>query len=161
MVVAFITSFVWPFNTALKSKSLDLKFGVSALAISFDQALGIHQQAIQVRADRAEIIANNIANADTPGFKAKDLSFEDALASATQGRGFNLSKTDGQHISGFRDIGSDISYRVPNQPDTGDGNTVDVQTERANFMQNSMEYQASLSFLSSKIQTMRKAIKGE
>ena len=58
-------------------------------------------------------------------------------------------------------MASDLQYRIPNQPDTGDGNTVDVQTERTNFMQNSMEYQASLSFLSSKIQTMRKAIKGQ
>lgn len=131
------------------------------MAINFDNALGVHQYSVGVRERRAEVLASNIANADTPGFKAKDLSFEDALASATQGRGFNLSKTSGRHISGFRDINSDVAYRVPNQPDTGDGNTVDVQTERASFMENSMEYQASLSFLSSKFQTMRKAIKGE
>ena len=131
------------------------------MAINFDKALGVHQYSVGVRERRAEVIASNIANADTPGFKAKDLSFKDALASATQGRGFNLSKTSDRHISGFRDVGSDVQFRVPNQPDTGDGNTVDVQTERASFMQNSMEYQASLSFLSSKIQTMRKAIKGQ
>lgn len=131
------------------------------MAINFDKALGVHQYSVGVRERRAEVLASNIANADTPGFKAKDLSFKDALASATQGRGFNLSKTSDRHISGSRDVGSDIQFRVPNQPDTGDGNTVDVQTERANYMQNSMEYQASLSFLSSKIQTMRKAIKGE
>ena len=89
------------------------------------------------------------------------MSFKDALASATQGRGLHLSKTSDRHISGFRDVGSELQFRVPNQPDTGDGNTVDVQTERASFMQNSMEYQASLSFLSSNIQTMRKAIKGQ
>ena len=131
------------------------------MAISFDKALGIHQYSVGVRERRAEVLASNIANADTPGFKAKDLNFKDALASATQGRGFKLSRTSERHISGGRGIASDIQYRIPNQPDTGDGNTVDVQTERTNFMQNSMEYQASLSFLSSKIQTMRKAIKGQ
>ena len=131
------------------------------MAINFDKALGVHQYSVGVRERRAEVLASNIANADTPGFKAKDLSFKDALASATQGRGFNLSKTSERHISGSRDVGTDLQFRIPNQPDTGDGNTVDVQTERASFMQNSMEYQASLSFLSSKIQTMRKAIKGE
>jgi len=131
------------------------------MAINFDNALGIHQYSVGVRERRAEVLASNIANADTPGFKAKDLSFKDALASATQGTSFNLSKTSERHISGGRGIASDVQFRVPNQPDTGDGNTVDVQTERASFMQNSMEYQASLSFLSSKIQTMRKAIKGQ
>lgn len=131
------------------------------MAINFDNALGIHQYSVGVRERRAEVLASNIANADTPGYKAQDLSFEDALASATQGRGFNLSKTSDRHIAGFKDFNTDLGYRVPNQPDTGDGNTVDVQTERSNFMENSMEYQASLSFLSSKIQTMRKAIKGQ
>ena len=131
------------------------------MAINFDNALGIHQYSVGVRERRAEVLASNIANADTPGFKARDLSFKDALASATQGSSFNLSKTSERHISGGRSMASDVRYRVPNQPDTGDGNTVDVQTERTSFMQNSMEYQASLSFLSSKIQTMRKAIKGQ
>ncbi|NQZ91287.1 MAG: flagellar basal body rod protein FlgB [Moritella sp.] len=131
------------------------------MAINFDNALGIHQYSVGARERRAEVLASNIANADTPGFKARDLSFKDALASATQGSSFNLSKTSERHISGGRSMASDLQYRIPNQPDTGDGNTVDVQTERTNFMQNSMEYQASLSFLSSKIQTMRKAIKGQ
>ena len=131
------------------------------MAINFDNALGIHQYSVGVRERRAEVLASNIANADTPGFKARDLSFKDALASATQGSSFNLSKTSERHISGGRSMALDLQYRIPNQPDTGDGNTVDVQTERTNFMQNSMEYQASLSFLSSKIQTMRKAIKGQ
>lgn len=131
------------------------------MAINFDNALGIHQYSVGVRERRAEVLASNIANADTPGFKARDFSFKDALASATQGSSFNLSKTSERHISGGRSMASDLQYRIPNQPDTGDGNTVDVQTERTNFMQNSMEYQASLSFLSSKMQTMRKAIKGQ
>ncbi|KXO14091.1 Flagellar basal-body rod protein FlgB [Moritella sp. JT01] len=131
------------------------------MAINFDNALGIHQYSVGVRERRAEVLASNIANADTPGFKARDLSFKDALASATQGSSFNLLKTSERHISGGRSMASDLQYRIPNQPDTGDGNTVDVQIERASFMQNSMEYQASLSFLSSKIQTMRKAIKGQ
>ncbi len=131
------------------------------MAISFDKALGIHQYSVGVRERRAEVLASNIANADTPGYKAKDLSFEKALKNARHGQSFNLSKTSERHIPGSLNISSDVLFRIPNQPDTGDGNTVDVQTERAGYMQNSMEYQASLTFLSSKIQTMRKAIKGE
>ena len=74
------------------------------MAINFDNALGIHQYSVGVRERRAEVLASNIANADTPGFKARDLSFKDALASATQGSSFNLSKTSERHISGGRSM---------------------------------------------------------
>lgn len=149
------------YNRNYHAIDYDINILEAFMAINFDNALGIHQYSLGVRERRAEVLASNIANADTPGFKAKDLSFKDALASATQGSSFNLSNTSERHISGGRGIASDVQFRVPNQPDTGDGNTVDVQEERSNFMQNSMEYQASLSFLSSKFQTLSKAIKGQ
>lgn len=130
------------------------------MAISLDKAFGIHQHALLVRSDRAEVIASNIANADTPGYKAKDLDFADALANAKQSKSYRMSKTNDKHFDLSVDIDTSSKYRNPLMPDTGDGNSVDVQVERNIFMQNSMEYQMSLQFLSGKIKTMHKALGG-
>lgn len=132
------------------------------MAISFDKALGIHQHTVGVRGKRAEVLASNLANANTPGYKAQDLNFAKALQSAKSGASFGLSKTNGRHIHASFDIASgEKMFRIPNQPDTGDGNTVDSQLERNLFMQNTLEYQASLDFLGSKFKNMSKALKGE
>lgn len=131
------------------------------MAISFDKAFGIHQHTIGARAARSEVLASNIANADTPNYKARDLDFSEALARAKSQQGFQLQRTNSAHIPATRQVSSEIGYRVPDQPDTGDGNTVNLQTEKTLFMQNGMEYQASLSFLTSKVQSLKKSIKGE
>ncbi|MCE2595611.1 flagellar basal body rod protein FlgB [Motilimonas cestriensis] len=131
------------------------------MAINFEKALGIHQYTLGIRSKRSEMLASNIANADTPNYKARDISFSDALAAAKSGNQFSLEKTNTRHFTMQSDLQPGIKFRQPNQPDTGDGNTVDVQVERNQFMQNSMEYQASLSFLNSKIASLRKAIKGQ
>ena len=131
------------------------------MAISFDQAFGIHPQALTVRSERAEVLASNLANADTPGYKAKDIDFKAALENAMAGRSHKMSRTDARHFTVERRLSNEDGYRVPNQPDTGDGNTVDPQVERNLFMQNSLEYQASLQFMTSKISGLKKAIKGE
>ncbi|MCE0556195.1 MULTISPECIES: flagellar basal body rod protein FlgB [unclassified Motilimonas] len=131
------------------------------MAINFEKALGIHQYTLGIRSKRSEMLASNIANADTPNYKARDISFSDALAAAKSGSQFSLEKTNTRHFTMQSDLQPGIKFRQPNQPDTGDGNTVDVQVERNQFMQNSMEYQASLSFLNSKIASLRKAIKGQ
>ena len=128
-----------------------------------EQTLGIHDDALRLRARRANVIASNIANADVPGFKARDLDFKGVLAAATN-RSQNTLKlrgTDDQHLA----VGADVTqakalYRVPLQPSL-DGNTVDSQTENALFAQNTLEYQASLQFLSSKFRSIRFAIKGQ
>lgn len=133
------------------------------MAISFDNALGIHQYTMGIRSDRAEILASNLANADTPGYKAKDVDFKQALADA-QGnlsRRQNLARTHEKHFDVGSSLSPNVKYRVPLQPDTGDGNTVDVQVERNKFLQNGMEYQASTQFLSSKFKGLTKALKGE
>ena len=135
------------------------------MAISFDKAFGIHQYTIGARSARAEVLAANIANADTPGYKARDLDFSAALEQAqsrTQS-GFALATSDARHIQGgsSSSLAGNVKYRVPNQPDTGDGNTVDVQQERSSFMENGLEYQASLEFLNSRISGLLKAIKGD
>ncbi|WP_413110729.1 flagellar basal body rod protein FlgB [Thaumasiovibrio sp. DFM-14] len=131
------------------------------MAISFDKALGVHQHTVGVRAKRAETLASNLANANTPGYKAKDIDFKQALSAATSGTSMGLNRTHERHIVATSKRSGDQKFRVPNQPDTGDGNTVDAQVERNLFMQNALEYQASLDFLGSKFQTMTKAIKGQ
>ncbi|WP_407331099.1 flagellar basal body rod protein FlgB [Enterovibrio sp. 27052020O] len=131
------------------------------MAISFDKALGIHQHTVGVRGQRAETLASNLANANTPGYKAQDVDFERALKAATSGANIGLSRTDGRHIAATTQVSGQKMYRIPNQPDTGDGNTVDSQVERNLFMQNALEYQASLDFLGSKFKNMSKALKGE
>ncbi|WKE66707.1 flagellar basal body rod protein FlgB [Gallaecimonas kandeliae] len=133
------------------------------MAISFDKAFGISQYAVQVRQERAELLASNLANADTPGYKAKDLDFKAALAEAQSGQqgGQSLVRTNDRHLAASLGLDPAVGYRNPNQPDTGDGNTVDVQVERSLFMQNAMEYQTSLQFLSGRIKGLMSAIKGE
>ncbi|WP_341501731.1 flagellar basal body rod protein FlgB [Gallaecimonas sp. GXIMD4217] len=132
------------------------------MAISFDKAFGIHQHALTLRTERAELIAGNIANADTPGYKAKAMDFKAALAAAQAGQsGTSLSRTDSRHLAATSTIEAATAYRLPTQPDTGDGNSVDLQLERSLYMQNAMEYQASLRFLNGKIKGLLTAIKGE
>ncbi|GHB56592.1 flagellar basal body rod protein FlgB [Psychrosphaera saromensis] len=130
------------------------------MAISLDKVFGIHQNALLVRSDRAELLSSNIANADTPGYKAKDMDFASALANAQKNNTYRMSKTHDKHFDLSVEIDTSQKYRNPNQPDTGDGNTVDVQVERNIFMQNSMEYQTSLEFLNGKIKSMNKALTG-
>ncbi|PAR35365.1 flagellar basal body rod protein FlgB [Vibrio metoecus] len=131
------------------------------MAISFDNALGIHQHTVGVRERNSEVIATNIAQANTPGFKAKGMDFQKALQAASSGASISLSRTDGRHIPASSRVTGEILYRTPTQPDTGDGNTVDVDLERNLFMQNQIRHQASLDFLGGKFKNLTKAIKGE
>jgi flagellar basal-body rod protein FlgB len=130
-------------------------------AISFNNALGIHQYTVGVRERNAEVISSNIAQANTPGYKAKALDFNRALQAAASGESIHLARTNGRHIPASMSVDGEILYRLPTQPDTGDGNTVDVDMERNLFMQNQIRHQASLEFLSSKFKGLTKAIRGE
>lgn len=133
------------------------------MALNFEKALGIHQHTLGIRSRRTEILASNITNADTPNYKAKDINFKDALNAAKSGSGMSLNRTDTLHKPGFSSsmAQNGLLYRTSNQPDTGDGNSVDLEVERNLFMKNSLEYQASLDFLNSKISGLRMAIKGQ
>jgi len=126
-----------------------------------DNLFGIHAAALKLRANRAELLAANIANADTPNYKARDIDFKRTLAMAASEKA-DMKMTNGKHIdsSGNSKVGAKILYRIPNQPSL-DGNTVDLQTERSAFMENSMMYQASLRFLNGKISGLMTAIRGE
>ena len=126
-----------------------------------DNLFGIHATALQLRANRAELLAANIANADTPNYKARDIDFKKTLAMTATGKA-DMKITNAKHIdsSGNSKMGAEILYRIPNQPSL-DGNTVDLQTERSEFLENSMMYQASLRFLNGKISGLTTAIRGE
>jgi len=126
-----------------------------------DNLFGIHATALKLRANRAELLASNIANADTPNYKARDIDFKQALKLAGTNSS-DMMMTDARHINttSMSKMGTEVMYRIPNQPSL-DGNTVDLQTERSAFMENSMMYQASLRFLNGKIGGLMTAIRGE
>ena len=127
----------------------------------FDNALGISPQVLAIRAQRMNLLASNIANADTPGYKARDIDFRQTLAAAQSDQSTaQLRTTDSRHI-GFN-TGSptaDVKYRVPSQLSLN-GNTVEPHQEHQAFMENAMQYQASLNLLDSRIKGLMSAIKG-
>ena len=131
-------------------------------AINFSNALGIHEQALNLRVKRAEVLANNLANADTPGFKARDINFKSVLQGVhSGGNKLGLHTTHGAHMGGGSAAGSaELLYRTPLQPAI-DGNTVDPHHESAEFAKNAMDFAASFRLLNGKFSGLSKAIKGE
>jgi flagellar basal-body rod protein FlgB len=126
---------------------------------SFDNVFGVHAQALQLRSRRGELIASNLANADTPNYKARDLDFRNALDTAQSAT--SMRSTHASHFSAGNGSSTAATlYRVPNQASL-DGNTVDTQTEQAKFSENAVRYQTTLRFLGGKISGLMKAIKGE
>jgi flagellar basal-body rod protein FlgB len=126
---------------------------------SIDHVFGVHAQALQLRARRGELIASNLANADTPNYKARDLDFRHALDNAQTT--MTMQSTHASHISHTNAGGAASTlYRVPNQSSL-DGNTVDTQLEKTRFSENAVRYQTTLRFLNGKISGLMKAIKGE
>lgn len=130
------------------------------MAISLDKLMGFHHKALQVRTERMEVIAGNLANANTPGYKARDIDFQKAMKSATYAQNHSLVRTHENHIKGSMQNSGELGFRIPNQSDTGDGNTVDVQIERNTFLDNGLRYQAGMEFLNGKIKGMKKALSG-
>ena len=130
-------------------------------SINFNNALGIHDNAMMLRSRRAEVLANNLANSDTPGYKARDFDFQAILAGETQSeQALGMSRTHSGHLTGTVDVDNELKYRNPLQPSI-DGNTVDSQTEQALFARNSLDYNASFEFLNGKFKGMKGAIRGE
>lgn len=131
------------------------------MPINFDAALGIHAQALAGHSRRAEVLANNIANADTPGYQARDIDFKQVLAGVQNDR-LELNTTRSGHITANASGSSagDLMYRTPTQPSL-DGNTVDLQMEQAEYAKNAMRFQGSFTFLNAKFRGLHTAIKGE
>jgi flagellar basal-body rod protein FlgB len=128
--------------------------------MKLDNVFGIHEEALRLRAKRSEVLASNMANADTPGYKARDFDFEGMLRKEMKAP-VRLAATHAGHIRSDQGIvaSTQMAYRVPQQPSL-DGNTVEVEREQSEFSENAMRYQASLRFLDSRIKGLLRAIKG-
>lgn len=130
------------------------------MAINFDKALDIHPQALTLREKRGEILAANLANADTPNFKARDLDFKSVLKQKMM-PATSVLRTHEAHLAPQRQLlGATLMYRNPNQVAL-DGNTVESHIEQAKYSENAVQYQASLSFLSDGFSGLMTAIKGQ
>ena len=134
------------------------------------QSLNFQSQALVLRAERQRVIASNIANADTPGYVARDMDFAAALRQATAGQGGAaggasprvVATTHAGHIGlapGAR-VASTLNYARPAQTNL-DSNTVDMDRERANFADNAVRYEATLRFINGSVRTMLTAITGQ
>jgi len=129
-----------------------------------DEALRFQQTALNLRAARQELLASNVANADTPNYKARDVDFASALRNALAGTAEVLPvvQTSPAHLAGNTGdsiMGSPVMYRRPLQP-SADGNTVDMDVERAQFADNALRYEASVMFVSEKLKGVLSAIQG-
>jgi flagellar basal-body rod protein FlgB len=111
-----------------------------------DSLFGVHGAALAVRSQRMGLLASNIANASTPGFKARDVDFRSALSAVETGGGDAFARA--------------VQFRVPLQP-TMDGNTVELSQEQTAFAENAVQYQTTLSFLTGRIGQITRALKGE
>jgi flagellar basal-body rod protein FlgB len=132
-------------------------------------SLDFHSQALSLRAERQRVIASNIANADTPGYKARDFDFAASLRAATAG----TSADTGGSVAGLRGLGEGIAqnvmapsgvnppalrYAMPSQTNL-DSNTVDMDRERSAFVDNSVKYESTLRFINSSVKTTLDAMK--
>jgi flagellar basal-body rod protein FlgB len=132
------------------------------MSSKLDEVFQFHQTAMTVRGYRQQLLASNIANADTPNFKARDIDFsktmQEALAPGSSGSA--LSVTSPRHIGGAGNgIGAKALYRTPVQPSI-DGNTVNMDMERTQFAENAIHYEANLALLNGQIKFMMSAIQG-
>jgi len=130
----------------------------------FSQVLDFQAQALMLRADRQRLIASNIANADTPGFQARELDFAAALREATAGAApaGSALRTHAAHIAPALDLGSQRHLRWAAASQSSlDGNSVDMDRERASFADNSVRYEAALRFINGSVRTMLDAIRGQ
>jgi len=129
-------------------------------------ALDFQAQALNLRSERQRLIASNIANADTPGYVARDMNFAQALRAATGGAqpAATLAASQPGHIAGNGATDgasfSTLTYAMPSQTNL-DRNTVDMDRERANFVDNSVKYEATLRFINADVRNMLDAIRGQ
>jgi flagellar basal-body rod protein FlgB len=128
----------------------------------FDNIFGIHEQALMLHGQRLSVLATNLANADTPGYKARDIDFSAVLSQTTGETQLPMQTSDGAHMT-FNDgelPPGELKYRTPYQASL-DGNTVEMPVEQAAFSENNVRYQASLNFINLKISQMQLAIAGQ
>ena len=122
-----------------------------------DNIFGVHENAMQLRQRRLSLLGENIANADTPNYKAKDLDFK---ALMNNERSMSTRRTHELHIDHAGGSKNGLIYRVPNNP-AADGNTVELNFQQAEFGKESARYTATLQFLENRIGGVRRALRGE
>lgn len=131
------------------------------MVTKLDNALSFQHQALSLRAYRQQVIAANIANSDTPNYKARDIDFSAALKNAVAGRGgagLEMARTSGRHLSAGGDAGSaPLLFRKETQP-SADGNTVNMDVERSQFSENSIQYEAGITFITHQLRMMTAAV---
>jgi flagellar basal-body rod protein FlgB len=132
------------------------------MAINLDKAFGNHALALTLREKRAEVLGANLANADTPGYKARDMDFQSILR-GIQGSSAPLAMTNPAHLHEAGGSGAggqpELLYRTPAQPSL-DGNSVEDNEEKAHYAENALAYQTSLQFLNGRISSLLTAIRG-
>ena len=124
------------------------------------QPFAHHEQALKFRALRNQVLSSNIANADTPNYKARDVDFSSVMKGVNSSQ-LSMTRTSDLHQSAgsSENFGATIKYRIPSQP-TLDGNTVETDVEQAAFAENAVQYRATLAFLDGQIRGLRYALKG-
>lgn len=130
------------------------------MSLNLDSYFGIHAKALIGRDQRASQLANNLANANTPHYKAQDIDFNSFLSEQMNAGAQNMVTTAPGHINTNDNFAANLKYRITAQTSL-DGNTVDKDLETMEFARNSLNYHASLNFLNNKIKTMMLALKGE
>jgi len=129
--------------------------------INMDSIFGISEQALSLCEERSSLISSNLANASTPNYKAKDINFQSVLGQMNQeNNSGSLLTNEPGHIVDNSSINPATMYRIPMQ-DSLDGNTVDQEIERKNFMQNAVRFEVNLTFVHNRTKELLEAIKGE
>jgi flagellar basal-body rod protein FlgB len=128
----------------------------------FDSIFGIHERALYAAADRVGVLAANIANVDTPNYKARDVDFAAVLSGTAQDGDLTLTRTHAGHLPlvDGASAGADLKYRIPYQPSL-DGNTVEAPVEQAKFAENAVRFQTSLDFINRHISALTTALTGQ
>lgn len=127
------------------------------MSVSLDQELGLSGYALQLRSMRAEILAGNLANVETPGYQARDIDFKSVMNSVAQSFDSNSTESTSATTLPTED---DLMYRIPYQA-SQDGNTAELGPEQTRFTQNAMGFDTSVEFLNLKIAGLKEAITGD
>jgi flagellar basal-body rod protein FlgB len=132
------------------------------MSISFENAVGMRATALGLRAERASVLSSNLANMDTPNFKARDINFQSEFAARMGSNStVRLHGSNAGHMSFSNSAsGTEQLYRTPTQPSI-DGNSVEEHVEHAEFMKNNLEFQVAFTMLNSSFKGLTKAIRGE
>ncbi len=129
------------------------------MTINFKNAFDTHPKALSVWNKRTELLASNLANVDTPHYKARDLDFR-AILTGAQAQTIPMQVTQPGHLGIRSPVDESALYRNPHQPSL-DGNSVESEQEHLHFAENTLQYQASMTFLNERIVGLRSAIRGD